>query len=265
MVADRVAQRITARLVNTNERVEVLLGRGGSLDDANRYADAGQWTTYVEALETMPAFPKPADDSYRLYNIGVGNEALGYKAESPAAAQRYFDRAVIQYRKAGEANPREKYFIQPANRIEIALEHYKKLEQAPASPAAAPAVPVTTVSSAPPAVPAVAAPAAQPAPAAAAPSAPWRITEVINGVPVVWLLYANADSSFRATMGDAVVANGTWQSDAKTHTFIVRGTNLVLRAPFSCVFNPNPAEPGAMRGVCLDHAGIKYPADAVRR
>src|ERR1035438_8141187 len=48
LLADRMAERIAARLVNTNERVEVLLGKGGPLDDANRYAVAGQWSKYVE-------------------------------------------------------------------------------------------------------------------------------------------------------------------------------------------------------------------------
>jgi hypothetical protein len=134
-LVDRTAQRVAARLVNTSERVEVMLARG-ALDQNNRNADAGQWTKFVEELETMPPLPHLADDAYRLYNIGVGDEALGYKAESPASARRYFEQAVMQYRKAGEANPQEKYFIEPVNRIEIALEHYKQLS-VPAEPPAA--------------------------------------------------------------------------------------------------------------------------------
>ena len=134
-LVDRTAQRVAARLVNTSERVEVMLARG-ALDQNNRNADAGQWTKFVEELETMPPLPHLADDAYRLYNIGVGDEALGYKAESPASARRYFEQAVIEYRKAGEANPQEKYFIEPVNRIEIALEHYKQLS-VPAEPPAA--------------------------------------------------------------------------------------------------------------------------------
>ncbi len=127
ILVNRMTDRIAARLVNTNERVEVNLARGGPFDDANRFATAGQWTKYVEALETMTPLGKADDDSYRLYNIGVGNEALGYKAETPAGAKKYFEQAVIDYRKAGEANSHEKYFIEPVNRIEIALEHYRKL------------------------------------------------------------------------------------------------------------------------------------------
>jgi tetratricopeptide (TPR) repeat protein len=132
ILVNRMTARVAARLVNTNERVEVLLARGGAFDAANRYAEAGQWTKSVESLETMTPLAKAEDDAYRLYNIGVGNEALGYKAETPSSAKKYFEQAVIDYRKAGEANPDEKYFIEPVNRIEIALEHYKKL----AAPAA---------------------------------------------------------------------------------------------------------------------------------
>jgi hypothetical protein len=134
ILVDQTAERVAARLVNTNERVEIMLARG-ALDQNNRNADAGQWTKFVEELETMPPLPHLDDDAYRLYNIGVGDEALGYKADSPASAKRYFEQAVIQYRKAGEANPQERYFIEPVNRIEIALEHYKRLSP-PAGPAA---------------------------------------------------------------------------------------------------------------------------------
>jgi hypothetical protein len=126
ILVNQAAQRVAARLVNTDERVEVLLARG-ALDSANRYADAGQWTRFVEELETLSPLPRLEDDAYRLYNIGVGNEALGYKADTPAGAKRYFEQAVVQYRKAGEANPGERNFIEPVNRIEIALEHYKQL------------------------------------------------------------------------------------------------------------------------------------------
>ena len=133
ILVNRMADRVAARLVNTNERVPVFLARG-KLDDNNRYAEAGQWTQFVENLEMMAPLPSAEDDAYRLYNIGVGNEALGYKAETPTSARRYFQQAVLFYRKAGDANTKEKYFIEPVNRIEIALEHYKIL----AAPARAP-------------------------------------------------------------------------------------------------------------------------------
>ena len=133
ILVNRAAARVAARLVNTNETLHIHLARG-ALDGNNRYAEAGQWTHFVETLETMTPLAKPEDDAYRLYNVGVGNEALGYKAETPARARHYFEQAVIDYRKAGELNPREKYFIEPVNRIQLALEHYKKLAAPPAAP-----------------------------------------------------------------------------------------------------------------------------------
>ncbi len=145
LLVNRMADRVAARLVNTNEHMPVLLARG-KLDDNNRYAEAGQWTQFVENLEMLAPLPSAEDDAYRLYNIGVGNEALGYKAETPASARRYFQQAVLYYRKAGDANTKEKYFIEPVNRIEIALEHYKTLAApAKAAPAAAKSAPKAPV------------------------------------------------------------------------------------------------------------------------
>lgn len=68
-LARQAASRVAARLVNTDEVVEVLLARG-KLDAANKMADAGLWTRTLESLEQMPPFPSKEDDAYRLYNIG---------------------------------------------------------------------------------------------------------------------------------------------------------------------------------------------------
>jgi len=73
----------------------------------------------------MPPLPHLAGDAYRQYNIGVGDEALGYKAERPASARRYFEAAVIGT-QGREANPRRSIFIEPVNRIK-SPEHYKQL------------------------------------------------------------------------------------------------------------------------------------------
>lgn len=131
----RLTERIAARLVNTDEKVNVLLAKGGQLDNANKYADAQQWTPMIEALKTMSPFSTKEEDAYRLYNIGVANEALAYKAETAAAAKRYLEEASIDYGKAIDDNPSERYFIEPQNRIQTALEHFKKLN--PSSDAAA--------------------------------------------------------------------------------------------------------------------------------
>jgi hypothetical protein len=93
---------------------------------------------------------KKEDDAYRLYNIGVANEALGYAAEDPKSAMKFLDEAAINYGKAVDDKPSEKYFLEPQKRIETAIAHYRKLEEArnvPTPEAPPPAAPV--VASAP--------------------------------------------------------------------------------------------------------------------
>jgi tetratricopeptide (TPR) repeat protein len=116
------------RLVNTDEPVEILLAKGKN-EDANKLAKDGLWARDLETLETTPASSNQQEEAYRLYNIGVANEALAYQSEDHAAAQKYLEEAAIDYGKAIDAKPNEKYFLQPQNRIETALAYYKKLEE----------------------------------------------------------------------------------------------------------------------------------------
>ena len=117
---------ISTRLVSTEQAVDVYLARG-KLDGANKLAESGLWSRYLETLETMQPFPSPKDDAYRLYNIGVANEALGYQTEDRAAARKFLEQASISYGKAVDGKPDEKFFLEPQNRIETAVAYYKKL------------------------------------------------------------------------------------------------------------------------------------------
>jgi hypothetical protein len=85
------------------------------------------WTRALEQLETMKPFAKPEDDAYRRYDLGVVNEALAYQAEDIQKARKYLQEASIDYGKAIDAKPTEKYFLQPQTRIDTALAHYKML------------------------------------------------------------------------------------------------------------------------------------------
>ncbi len=123
----RVVAQITPRLVNTDEAVEVFLARG-KLDDANKLAVSGLWSRNLESLETMTPLSTPRDDAYRMYNIGVANEALGYQADDRKTAKGFFEESAINYGKAIDANPEDKIFIEAQNRIELAVTYYKKLE-----------------------------------------------------------------------------------------------------------------------------------------
>ena len=121
------SMQIASRLVNTQEDVNVFLARGGGLDDADTLMEQKLYTRALESLETMPPFPQPDADAYRLYDLGVVNEALGYQAEDVTKARKYLQDAAIDYGKAIDAKPAEKMFLEPQNRIDTALAHYKVL------------------------------------------------------------------------------------------------------------------------------------------
>jgi hypothetical protein len=55
----------------------------------------------------------------------VVNEAMGYAAEDVQKARKDLQEASIDYGNAIDAKPTEKYFLQPQNRIDTALAHYK--------------------------------------------------------------------------------------------------------------------------------------------
>ncbi len=127
VLLSKAASDIAARLVRTDERIQVLLARG-KLDLQNKLAEGGQWSRMLEQLETMEPLPTKEEDAYRFYNIGVAYEAEAYQADDPLAARKFLDQAAINYGKAIDANPAEKYFVEPQGRIQTALLHYKKLQ-----------------------------------------------------------------------------------------------------------------------------------------
>jgi hypothetical protein len=127
MLVKNISYQIVSHLVNTSEQVPVDLAIGGGLDEADRLIDQKLWTRALEGLETMTPFGQPAQDAYRLYNLGVVNEALGYQAEDVRQAVKYLQEASIDYGKAIDAKPDEKNFLPPQTRIDTALAHYKTL------------------------------------------------------------------------------------------------------------------------------------------
>ena len=147
LLIHQVVSQIASRLVSTDEPVQVLLAHGKQLDSANKIADSGMWQRYLEALETTTPFPDPREDAYRLYNIGVANEALAYQTEDRKAASTLLQDAAINYGKAIDQRPDEKYFLEPQTRIETAITYYKKLGETATTAAADPPPASSTTSS----------------------------------------------------------------------------------------------------------------------
>ncbi len=129
LILDAV-QQVAEHIVNTNESIDVFLAKqDGPLDEGDKDALGGLWERALETFETAQPLPKPEEDAYRLYDVGVAYEAMAYQAEDEKAAMKYLDQAAINYGKAIDAKPAEKYFVEPQKRIETAIAHYKELER----------------------------------------------------------------------------------------------------------------------------------------
>jgi hypothetical protein len=125
-----VVQQIAEHIVNTNEAIDVFLAKEkGPIEEGDKQAEGELWERALETFETAQASSKPEEDAYRLYDIGVAYEALAYQADDDKTAMKYFDQAAINYGKAIDAKPSEKYFVDPQKRIETAIAHYKVLEE----------------------------------------------------------------------------------------------------------------------------------------
>lgn len=123
------AMQIASHLVNTTEQVTVNLARGGSLDEPDKLMESKLYSRALESLMIATPFPNPDEDAYRLYDIGVANEALAYSSEDVNKARTFLQQAAINYGKAIDAKPTEKNFLEPQNRIDTALAHYKALSE----------------------------------------------------------------------------------------------------------------------------------------
>jgi hypothetical protein len=125
-----VVQQIAEHIVNTDEAIDVFLAKEkGPIEEGDKQAEGELWERALETFETAQASSKPDEDAYRLYDIGVAYEALAYQADDDKTAMKYFDQAAINYGKAIDAKPAEKYFVDPQKRIETAIAHYKVLEE----------------------------------------------------------------------------------------------------------------------------------------
>ncbi|HUI80701.1 MAG TPA: hypothetical protein VLY24_22405 [Bryobacteraceae bacterium] len=130
---------------------------GGKLEPLSSLAMSQRWPKLLEDAEKTDALPKTEDDSYRLYLIGLANEALAYQdandAEESEKARRgdvtsekakqalaqedkdfteastYLDKAAKAYKDAMQAKPSEKDYRAPDARIEQAVRLYATISR----------------------------------------------------------------------------------------------------------------------------------------
>lgn len=120
----------------TSERVEVILGRvKDDLKAGNSLAEASNWKGALQAWAAVPTYEFPKAESYRVYNLGVANEALAHLAFSNGqdvnATLKYLVDAREMYQRALTLKPNEKFFKEawrgndpPLRRIDKAIQAY---------------------------------------------------------------------------------------------------------------------------------------------
>lgn len=129
----------------------------GKLEPLSALALNQRWAKLLEDAEKAEPLPKPDDDAYRLYLIGLANEALAYQDAKDAAelekarhgdvtspkakqsmtqedkdfneAEAYLDKATKAYKDAMQAKPGEKEFRYPDARMEQAVRLYSTINR----------------------------------------------------------------------------------------------------------------------------------------
>jgi hypothetical protein len=122
----------------------------GKLEPISSMALSGRWGAVESEADKMDKFPKPADETYRLYLIALAKEAQAYDLTreanerdlgkrtdiSPAQAdaefhraQKFLDEASALYKQIITANSSEKRFREGDTRTEAALQIYAVIER----------------------------------------------------------------------------------------------------------------------------------------
>ena len=124
MLMDGLAKKIAQRVVPIEEEVVIAIPKGKKFDEIKKAAQAKRWGEVVEMAEKMEPFPKPDDDAYRQYIIGVGHEVLAYQPGKGAKEiQDELSTAQSAYLKAKEMKREEKKFQDPNLRVQESIDH----------------------------------------------------------------------------------------------------------------------------------------------
>lgn len=128
LLINSVVKQMAVRAAPIEERFNVLLPLG-KLKQLSQIAQTQSWQKVLEGAETMKPMEKPEDDSYRIYLIGVANEALAYGQTNNEAVRDYLFKARKAYDEARMKKPKEEEFIEPWTRVDKALTQYDKIKR----------------------------------------------------------------------------------------------------------------------------------------
>jgi hypothetical protein len=115
-LVDGVAVEVAQRIVLTDEHVEVPLPRGGSLDPAMDLGRANRWGAMLQQLDRMAPLADDRD-AFRLYGMGVANEAMAYSEENAGKRRDLIAASAQNYKAALKLRPTDDVLRNAENRI----------------------------------------------------------------------------------------------------------------------------------------------------
>jgi hypothetical protein len=128
-LSETALKSIAARLIPAPEDVAVVLSKIKS-DNGCKLAKAGDWQGAQSFFEGLAPASNQKDEAYRVYNIGVSEEALAYQTGAKGDFQSSVDhlhRAAERLASALGRNAGEKVFVAAQARIEMSLGYYTAL------------------------------------------------------------------------------------------------------------------------------------------
>lgn len=127
LLVGEIVKKMAQRAVPVEEQFTVYLPKG-KLETISKMALAGDaWGKVLVEAEKMPPFPKPEDESYRAYMIGLAKEALAYAQTSKEETRNYLFDARKYYNEAKTKKPKEEKFLEPYTRVDKALIQYDRI------------------------------------------------------------------------------------------------------------------------------------------
>jgi hypothetical protein len=124
---DHVIRRAAGRVTPGRVPVRVLLARSDEVDKFNDIALDRKWQAWEASLHTAKPHRDRKRDSYRLHNLAVAQEALGYETSAPEDALNHLARATELITQAAAQNPEEKYISESLTRINKSVAAYKQV------------------------------------------------------------------------------------------------------------------------------------------
>jgi hypothetical protein len=129
ILVHEVVRQIAANLGSTTHPVDVVVATGEDhMNRAETFMEQKLWQRAIDELQALPAFPKEEDESYRIYDLGLAFEALGYDSKTSVEQREDIFKAAEYYDKALEMNRREKYFVETSARIKDSIARYKAFD-----------------------------------------------------------------------------------------------------------------------------------------